>query len=174
MERTYWFDRKFNFDDAENSFSETLGRLSKTPIRLTDLVRTIPEEWLTLRLDGKWSIKENIGHLTDLEPLWQQRLKDIISGAPEMHEADLSNTKTNEANHNSKHISELLNEFETLRNQTLSMLEEIDEEIKAKSSLHPRLKTPMRTTDLFLFVAEHDEHHLETISLIAERLFSIV
>ena len=31
------------------------------------------------------------------------------------------------------------------------------------SALHPRLKTPMRTMDHFLFVAEHDDHHLVTI-----------
>ena len=28
------------------------------------------------------------------------------------------------------------------------------------SALHPRLKSPMRTMDHFLFVADHDDHHL--------------
>jgi len=38
-----------------------------------------------------------------------------------------------------------------------------------KSALHPRLKTPMRTMDLFLFVAEHDDHHLAKISEIIKQ-----
>jgi hypothetical protein len=50
------------------------------------------------------------------------------------------------------------------------MIENIGEEIIFKSALHPRLKTPMRTMDLFLFVAEHDDHHLATISSIETRL----
>jgi len=44
------------------------------------------------------------------------------------------------------------------------MVENIDEETVFKYALHPRLKTPMRTMDLFLFVAEHDDHHLAKIS----------
>jgi hypothetical protein len=35
------------------------------------------------------------------------------------------------------------------------------------SALHPRLKTPMRIIDLFLFVAEHDDHHLARITELA-------
>ena len=35
-----------------------------------------------------------------------------------------------------------------------------------KTALDPRLKKPMRTMDLFLFVAEHDDHHLARITKI--------
>ena len=33
-----------------------------------------------------------------------------------------------------------------------------------QTALHPRLKQPMRLMDLFLFVADHDDHHLAKIS----------
>jgi uncharacterized damage-inducible protein DinB len=172
MERSAWFERKFNFDYTENIFPEILRRLEATPRRLTELTKMISDELLTSRPDGKWSIKENIGHLSDLEPLWQKRLNDIKSGAAELSPADLNNTKTNEANHNSRPLQELLNEFSILRRQTLSMLDKIDEDVLFRSSLHPRLKKPMRTMDLFLFVAEHDDHHLETISLLTRRFLT--
>jgi len=174
MEPVKWFERKFDFDYKENIFPEILDRLQDTPSRLTGLTQSIPDALLQVRLQGKWSIKENIGHLTDLEPLWQLRLNDIISGASELSPTDLANTKTDQANHNSKSVIELLREFSLIRNQTLSMLEKTDEEIIFKSSLHPRLKTPMRTMDLFLFVAEHDDHHLTTISSIAQQLQTTV
>jgi uncharacterized damage-inducible protein DinB len=174
MEPVKWFDRKFNFDYKENIFPEILQRLKETPSRLTNIIKTIPDELLSARQDGKWSIKENIGHLTDLEPLWQLRLDDIISGTTEMHPADLSNTKTYEANHNSRSAEELLHDFDVVRNQTLGKLQKIDDDIIFRSSLHPRLKTPMRTMDLFLFVAEHDDYHLTTISTIAQQLRSTV
>jgi len=47
------------------------------------------------------------------------------------------------------------------------MLENIPEELIFRFSLHPRLKTPMRTMDLFLFVADHDDHHLARITELA-------
>ena len=84
--------------------------------------------------------------------------------------ADLTNTKTNEANHNNQTSKQLLDDFFLVRSKTLAMLENIDEEIVFRSALHPRLKTPMRTMDLFLFVAEHDDHHLATILAMTQRL----
>ena len=167
MEPVKWFDRKFNFDYTENIFPDILQRLKQTPSQLNSVVSMIPDELLSARPDGKWSIKENIGHLTDLEPLWQQRLNDIKSGATDLSPADLTNTKTNEANHNSQTAKQLLDDFFLVRSKTLAMLENIDEETVFRSALHPRLKTPMRTMDLFLFVAEHDDHHLATISAIS-------
>jgi len=131
---------------------------------LEEKLKTIPSAILEKKPDNTWSIKENIGHLTDLEPLWQGRLEDIKNGEKELRPTDLANRKTDEANHNSKPIEQLLNEFREIRNKTLLMLQDIDEETIFKSALHPRLKTPMRTMDLFLFVAEHDDHHLARIT----------
>jgi len=164
MKQTKWFDRKFDFSKAENIFPSLLERLAGTPARLEEKLKTIPSAILEKKPDNTWSIKENIGHLTDLEPLWQGRLEDIKNGEKELRPTDLANRKTDEANHNSKPIEQLLNEFREIRNKTLLMLQDIDEETIFKSALHPRLKTPMRTMDLFLFVAEHDDHHLARIT----------
>ena len=164
MKQTKWFDRKFDFSKAENIFPSLLERLAGTPARLEEKLKTIPSAILEKKPDNTWSIKENIGHLTDLEPLWQGRLEDIKNGEKELRPTDLANRKTDEANHNSKSIELLLREFREIRNKTLLMLQDIDEETIFKSALHPRLKTPMRTMDLFLFVAEHDDHHLARIT----------
>jgi len=61
----------------------------------------------------------------------------------------------------------LVAEFNQALQHTLRLIENIDETLIFKSALHPRLKTPMRTMDLFLFVAEHDDHHLARITEIA-------
>lgn len=168
MQQVKWFDRSFNFND-QNIFPSILERLMGTPARLDEKLKTIPPDLLILRINDTWSIKENIGHLTDLEPLWQGRFEDIQNGAPEMRPTDLSNRRTDQANHNDKPIDELLKQFRTIRNQTLNMLQDISEPVIFRSALHPRLKTPMRTMDLFLFVAEHDDHHLARITEIAKQ-----
>ena len=164
MKQEKWFDRKFDFGNNENIFPSVMERLWGTPARLEEKVRDIPEEILTFSTEGKWSIKENIGHLIDLEPLWQGRLEDIINGETELRPTDLQNNKTHLANHNARPVPELLSAFREIRQQTITALRAIDEETVFKSALHPRLKTPMRTMDLFIFVAEHDDHHLATIT----------
>jgi len=168
MKKTKWFDRKFNFDSQQNIFPSIIERLIGTPARLEEKMKNIPPETLEIKLDGAWSIKENIGHLTDLEPLWQGRLQDFLHAEKELRPTDLANRKTDEANHNSKPLDELLKEFRQVRMETIAMIENLDDEIVFRSALHPRLKTPMRTMDSFLFVAEHDDHHLARITEIGK------
>lgn len=168
MKKTKWFDRKFSFDNQQNIFPSIIERLAGTPARLEEKIKSIPVEILEIKPEGAWSIKENIGHLTDLEPLWQGRLEDFLNNEKELRPADLANRKTDEANHNAKSLDELLKDFRRVRMQTIAMIENLDDEIIFRSALHPRLKTPMRTTDSFLFVAEHDDHHLARITEIAK------
>lgn len=168
MQQTKWFERKFDFSSPQNIFPSIIERLRGTPARLEEKIYLIPPHILTIKLDGSWSIAENIGHLIDLEPLWQSRLEDFINGKVELRPADLQNTKTHNANHNAKPISELLASFRSVRRETVTMLENIDEKTVFRTALHPRLKTPMRIMDSFLFTAEHDDHHLARITEIAK------
>lgn len=166
MKQIKWFERKFDFSFEQNIFPSIIERLSGTPIRLKSKIGEIPPELLEPKFEGKWSIKENIGHLIDLEPLWQGRLDDILEGKEYLRATDLNNTKTDIAQHNKVDIARLLSQFIALRKETLHKLEALKEVDIYKTALHPRLEKPMRTMDLFLFVAEHDEHHLSRITAI--------
>ncbi|HVV55542.1 MAG TPA: DinB family protein [Mucilaginibacter sp.] len=164
MKSAKWFERKFDFSGQENIFPSIVKRLQDTPGKLEELCRPVQGEWLEIKTDDTWSIKENIGHLSDLESLWQGRLEDIRNGKKELRVADLTNRKTDEANHNAMTLDDLLHHFRQARVQTISMIEGLDEDMIFRSALHPRLKTPMRMMDHFLFVAEHDDHHLARIT----------
>lgn len=170
MKQIRWFDRRFNFDKDQNIFPAIVERLAGTPVRLEEKLAAIPEEWLRVRLDNSWSILENVGHLTDLEPLWQGRLEDFLSGAVTLRPADLSNTRTHEANHNASNPEVLLAGFRAARAHTMRLLEALTEEDILRTALHPRLQQPMRLMDSFLFVAEHDDHHLARITEIVRSL----
>ena len=164
MSQVKWFERQFDFSSNQNIFPSILERLRGTPARLEEKFRSIDPPVLTRRVNDTWSIKENLGHLSDLEPLWQRRLDDIVKGREELSPTDLQNTRTTEAGHNDTPLDELLQRFRQIRAQTIVLLEAIDEQTVFKYALHPRLKTPMRTMDLFLFVADHDDHHLARIT----------
>ena len=163
MEQVKWFDRKFNFTFEQNIFPSIIDRLEGTIVRLKYRVKNASPKILKNKPDGQWSVLENIGHLSDLEPLWQTRLQEILEGKEIMAAADLTNTKTNQAGHNKESLDDLVSKFVFLRNETLIQLQQLNDKEIYKSSLHPRLKTPMRIMDLFLFVAEHDDHHLVSI-----------
>jgi len=164
MQQVKWFDRKFDFDFNENIFPSIFERLAGTPARLEEKIAGILPRLLTERVGDTWTIKENIGHLADLESLWQGRFEDIQNGKKELRPTDLQNTRTSTAGHNETPVEQLLLTFRKARQQTLISIEDIDEATVFKSALHPRLGTPMRSQDLFLFVAEHDDHHLARIT----------
>jgi uncharacterized damage-inducible protein DinB len=123
---------------------------------------------LILKPNGKWSVKEEIGHLSDLEPLWLGRLHELINGEPELRVADLTNQKTHTANHNAVALKILDQGFREQRQLFVNGLLSLGDEQLLNSSIHPRLKTPMRIVDLAYFVAEHDDHHLASIREILE------
>jgi uncharacterized damage-inducible protein DinB len=170
MKQVKWFDRKFEFASVQNVFPSIIERLGGTTLRLRHKVDHIPKEHLTIKLDQKWSIQEHLGHLIDLEPLWQGRLEDIMTNKEDLRSADLENKKTDAADHNNKSIENLLEEFSNIRSSILSQLISLREDDVYKFALHPRLKTRMRIMDLFLFVAEHDDHHLASITEINRHL----
>ena len=161
--QTPWFERKFDFNFPIGLFPIILERLRGTVSQLEASIKNIPEEKLSIKKDGKWSVKELIGHLYDLEELWYGRIDDFLAHKEVLRAADLSNTKTHEAGHNSKTIEALLNQFLTERKKLIERVQDLDEATVSVVALHPRLQTPMRLIDSLFFVAEHDDHELTKI-----------
>jgi len=170
VERKLWFSRRFNFDLEPWAFPNLVERLRGTPARLEDRLRGLSSAVLTTRVDGKWSIQENAGHLLDLEPLWAARLDDFERGAERLAAADLQNQRTFDANHNASDLSDLLAAFRRAREAIVNRLERYGEGLIVRTSLHPRLEQPMRVIDHVSFVAEHDDHHLATITSLLRTL----
>ncbi len=156
-----WFDRKFDFSFPPEKIFDILERLRGTPIRASQLVSGLAQDVLTrAESDDTWSVQENIAHLADLEPLWMNRVNDILSGAEVMREADLTNTNTTQAQHNARTIDDVLRDVTEIRESFINLLTPLTIEQFAMASLHPRLNQPMRVVDLCFFAAEHDDYHL--------------
>lgn len=164
LPRQPWFERRFAFDLPLTAAPGLVERLRGTPARVEERVAGAAPARLTRKPGNAWSIQENIGHLGDLESLWIARVEEFAAGRTVLQAADLKNRRTHEANHNAKPLISLLADFRTARGQLVGRLESIEDGAWMKSALHPRLQTPMRLLDLAFFVAEHDDHHLATIS----------
>ena len=158
-----WFERKFDFSFPVELHPNLCARLRGTPARLEDALRGRPHKILIRKAKEKWSAQEHAGHLLDLEPLWLARVNDYVTGSDQLTEADLTNRKTHEANHNERQLEEILTEFRKAREKLLMRMDELDASLFAFAIPHPRLKKPMRLVDHLYFVAEHDDHHLAII-----------
>lgn len=167
-----WFERRFELGLPAVMFPYVVERVRGTPARLEDRVSGLSPDSLRLRIEGMWSIQENVGHLGDLESLWSGRLDELLAGETELRPADLENRKTHGARHNERPIEELLGAF---RRDRLAIVERLDSLTSSQldlTALHPRLGQPMSAVDLFFFVAEHDDHHLAQITGLIHKLTS--
>jgi hypothetical protein len=160
---THWFERKFEFGFSADLYPNLCIRLRGTPARLEELFRGRPREILIRRNSEKWSAQEQAGHLLDLEPLWSARVDDFAKNGRNLTPADLQNRKTHEANHNTRDIVDLLNEFRIARTALAEKLATLRPEQFGQTLIHPRLQQPFRLVDHLYFVAEHDDHHLAKI-----------
>ena len=159
----HWFERKFDSSFPMELLPNLRARLRGTPARLEEALRGAPRVLLTAKPDGKWSAQEHGGHLFDLEPLWLARVEDFVAGREQLTAADLTNRKTENANHNDQPVERILSDFRAARQTLLSRIEDLDALSYSRALPHPRLKTPMRLVDHLYFVAEHDDHHLARI-----------
>jgi uncharacterized damage-inducible protein DinB len=158
--QTAWLDRKFVFDLPVGMFPPLLERLRGTPARAEELVTGLTEPMLATPVNDKWSVKEHLGHLVDLEPLDDRRLREFLNHAKVLSAADMENRATQIADHRSRPIAAIIRRLTAGREALVRRLEALSEEQIEIVAIHPRLEKPMRLVDWVYFVAEHDDHHL--------------
>lgn len=168
--QTNWLDRQWEFNIPIGHYPCILERFRGTPARTEEIVKSLPPEILTVRVNNAWSIQEHIGHLLDLGELDDRRLADYLSGAEVLSAADMQNRKTYEANYNANAILNILRELRKSREEIVRKLEALTEEQVGRSAMHPRLKKQIRLVDWLYFMAEHDDHHIARMTALARTL----
>ncbi len=159
-----WTARKWQFGYTIEYIPLLIERLQCTAPRIAELIKDEREEILGKRHGDKWSVKEHIGHLTDIEELHTGRIDDFRNKAAILRAADMSNKKTYDANHNQYNATELLSEFIKSRTAYIKKLKATPPHYFEIKSVHPRLKQEVTLTDILFFVAEHDLQHLSRMS----------
>lgn len=163
MTRTPWIQRTFHFGIPPGWMPNILERLLSTELRIKHLTQNLSDADAMISFQNKWTIKQHIGHLADLEELHIGRVNDFVLRKSKLRAADMSNTKTEKADHNTKELSLLIDNFQKGRSNFIFHLNQLDDVTQQFASLHPRLKLEMRPVDLAFFTAEHDDHHLASM-----------
>ena len=163
MYRQKWIDHKFETGIDVGWTSNILSRVEDTAIRLEYHCKRLNDQQLSEGKNNSWSIKQHIGHLTDLEELWCNRFLEFKALKNELSPADMSNQKTEVSSHNNQSLEALINDFKVRRNNMLTVFNRLERSCQNHQAMHPRIKKMMRPVDLLFFIAEHDDHHISSI-----------
>jgi len=158
-----WIEKTFSFNKTMDDFNTLALSLHQNPIYIQQLTAELNNDQLNRSLDSKWSIKEHIGHLSDLEILHSKRLDEFIAGEKLLSPADMSNKRTNEADYNKLSLEDLNTQFLTCRKEFLVKLKTVPSEALMRKAFHGRLNNDMKLLDMLYFMNEHDLHHIESI-----------
>ena len=161
-----WLERRFAFGQKPDMLAYFLERMEGTVARISWRVESVSNESLSLQLDGKWSVKQNIGHLAEVEEISLKRIDEILNGVPEMTPAVFPVKQ----DYNSMALQDVIAFFERARLATLQRYNTLKFEDLKLTSIHPRFKQAMNPVDLAFFHAEHDDHHLLRINEILKIL----
>ena len=164
LARPPWAQRRFSFVHPPWMLADFIERLRGIHPRLDALLLGLDDRHAHAQLEGKWSIAQNIGHLSDVEELWQERLDDLRNGRKTYTPAVGSRFQELAKRHQDRPVAETLEEFRGRRTRLVEALSKASPELQQASAFHERLRVPMRLVDCAQFYAEHDDHHLVRIN----------
>ena len=160
LDRPPWAERKFIFVHPPWMLADFIERLRGTVPRLEALVVDVNDADAHRQVEGKWSIAQNIGHLSDVEELWQERLEDLRQGKQTYTPAVPARFQELAKRHQASPVKEIIRELNGRRSLLVEALATASPELQQASAFHERLQVPMRLVDGAQFYAEHDDHHL--------------
>lgn len=111
--------------------------------------------------DGKWSLKEVLGHVTDTERVMSYRLLRIARGDQTPLPGFEEELFVSHANFDRLSILQLLKDFSTVRKSTLSLIQQLDDDAWLRTGTASGESISSRA--LAYLIAGHAIHHLRII-----------
>jgi hypothetical protein len=138
---------------------DVMNVLGGQTTRLQDIFTGMPEEKGEFRYaEGKWSIKELLGHLIDGERMFAYRVLRISRGDVTPIEGFEQDGYIENAHANARSFAELLEEFSLLRRANMIFFKNLTDEDWARLGTASDATVSVRA--LGYIMAGHIEHHL--------------
>ncbi|WP_138431665.1 DinB family protein [Fodinibius saliphilus] len=116
-----------------------------------------PEEAGYCYEEGKWSVKEVIGHLIDTERIMAYRALSISRGEEQSLPGYDQDEYVKNANFDSRSIQSLSTEYDALRNANISLFNSFDKEQTLRKGTANGVTVSVRA--LVYIIAGHEQHH---------------
>jgi hypothetical protein len=141
---------------------DIVATLSKQLDDTLSLIRSLPESRGEFRYEeGKWSIKEVIGHITDSERVFAYRALRFARGDETPLAGFEQDDYVRNGGFDKRTLSDIASEYEHVRRSTISLFANLDEE--AWSRLGTSNNNPASVRALAFIIAGHERHHIEIL-----------
>lgn len=138
---------------------DIIGTLGAQSTHLQDIFTGLREEKGEFRYaDGKWSIKELLGHLIDGERMFAYRLFRISRGDETPIEGFEQDGYIENAHSNERSFADILEEFSLLRRANMILFKNLDDAAWSRIGTANNVQVSVRA--LIYIMAGHIEHHL--------------
>lgn len=158
-----YFENYFKTINSNNPVNTLLTQSEE----MFDLLNNISDEKANKSYaEGKWSIKEVLGHLIDTERVMSYRSLAIARGERQSLPGFEQDDYVKEADFNSRKINDLLEEYKTVRESTVSLFKTFNENIYDKKGTANN--SPVTVRAIMFMIPGHEKHH---INILKERYF---
>ena len=108
--------------------------------------------------EGKWTVKEVIGHVIDVERVMAYRALSFSRGEKQSLPGFEQDDYIANGNYNERNIDDLANEFKAVRNANLFMFKNYSEEMLKQSGIAS--DNNVTVLALIYIIAGHEKHHM--------------
>lgn len=140
---------------------DIIDALGKQLVETLAILRRVPDAKTTEHADGKWSVREVIGHLCDAERVFAYRAFRFSRNDSKELAGFEQDDYVREAHANERTIDDLLDEFALLRRSTIATFRNITPEIGLRNGLANGKKVSVRA--LLYIAVGHERRHVEII-----------
>ena len=132
----------------ESQFTETLAMLRRVPRDREDYAYA----------DGKWTVKEVVGHIADAERVFAYRALRFARNDPTALASFDENAWVANADFGRRSLGDLVDEFNAVRQCTLRLARGLNAEEFARRGVASG--HPVTVRALFYIIAGHERHHV--------------
>ena len=111
--------------------------------------------------EGKWSVKEVVGHMSDAERVFGYRLLRVARADQTPMAAFDENAWARVAPHGARHLLDVADELIAVRNASLALIDSLDD--KAVANTGVANNNPVSARALCWIIPGHAQHHLDIL-----------
>jgi hypothetical protein len=138
--------------------ADVVSALQKQPDELKNLLAALPEEKANFRYaEGKWSVKELLGHIIDGERVFSYRALRISRGDKTPLASFEENRYVAGSNFSGSDFTDLIEEFFALRRANVLLFKNLTEEMWVRSGTASEATVSVRA--LAYIMVGHVRHH---------------
>ncbi|MEZ4756551.1 MAG: DinB family protein [Flavobacteriales bacterium] len=160
MRITPWNERQLTFGRGIDELPLLVERVLGTPARIMLLVQGLPLERISMRVTGRWSVKDHLAHLILLDERMEVRADDLQARRGTLSPIALDDQDRFLSIHRHRPFGDMVEEFRLRRNYLVGRFAQLDASALEHRAEHPCRGMSMSAVDQLLFIAEHDDHHL--------------